>query len=241
MSGAPHAGAAGAGEPSISIIIPTLDEHRVIGRLLDQLEPLRGRCEVVFVDGGSADGTREAILDAGFRLIDTPPGRGTQLNAGAAAASGNVLFFLHADSVLPPDPLGEIRRVMRQHRVGCFGVRFVPSSPLMACCRFLSNFRCYVRRIMFGDQGIFIERDLFYEMGGFPDLPLMEDYRFSLDLRSRGFRPGATRRRIATSSRRFGITPASRIKAMLLMARLRRMYREGVPIEEIARLYGEAR
>lgn len=227
--------------PRISIVIPTLDEARAIDALLSQLEPLRGRCEIVFVDGGSSDGTREAILDAGFRLIDAPRGRGSQLNAGARASSGEVLFFLHADSTLPPDPLGEIRRAMRRRRVGCFGVRFEPSSPLMLCCRLLSNFRCYARRIMFGDQGIFIDRDLFFEMGGFPDLPLMEDYRFSLDLRARGFRPAATRRRIATSSRRYGTTPVSRIKAMLLMGRLRRMYREGAPVDEIARLYGQAR
>lgn len=228
-------------EATISIIIPTLDEARAIDALLSQLEPLRGRCEIVFVDGGSSDGTREAILDVGFRLIDAPRGRGGQLNAGARASSGQILFFLHADSTLPPDPLGEIRRAMRGHRVGCFGVRFEPSSPLMLCCRLLSNFRCYVRRIMFGDQGIFIDRDLFFDVGGFPDLPLMEDYRFSLDLRARGFRPAATRRRIATSSRRYGTTPLSRVKTMILMGRLRRMYREGAPVDEIARIYGQAR
>lgn len=228
-------------EAAISIIIPTLDEARVIAALLAQLEPLRNGCEIVFVDGGSSDGTREAILDAGFRLVDAPRGRGTQLNAGARASSGEILFFLHADSALPPDSLGEIRRAMRGHRVGCFGVRFEPSSLLMLCCRLLSNYRCYVRRIMFGDQGIFIDRDLFFEVGGFPDLPLMEDYQFSLDLRARGFRPAPTRRRIATSSRRYGTTPASRIKTMLLMGRLRRMYREGTPVEEIARIYGQAR
>ena len=228
-------------EAAISIIIPTLDEARVIAALLAQLEPLRNGCEIVFVDGGSSDGTREAILDAGFRLVDAPRGRGTQLNAGARASSGEILFFLHADSALPPDPLGEIRRAMRGHRVGCFGVRFEPSSLLILCCRLLSNFRCYVRRIMFGDQGIFIDRDLFFEVGGFPDLPLREDYQFSLDLRARGFRPAPTRRRIATSSRRYGTTPASRIKTMLLMGRLRRMYREGTPVEEIARIYGQAR
>lgn len=229
------------GEPEISIVIPVLNEKAVIPALLSQLEPLRERCEILFVDGGSSDGTREAILEAGFRAIVAPRGRGSQLNAGARASGGKVLFFLHADSVLPPDPLGEIRQVMRRFRVGCFGVRFAPSSPLMFCCRVLSNFRCYVRRIMFGDQGIFIERDLFFEMGGFPDLALMEDYQFSLDLRAKGHRPGATRHRITTSSRRYGTTAVSRMKAMVLMCRLRKLYREGAPIDEIARIYGEAR
>lgn len=229
-----------ADAPSVSIIVPLLNEERVIGRLLDQLRPLLGACEVVLVDGGSTDATCGLIGD-GFQLITAPRGRGAQLNAGARVATGDVLFFLHADSMLPPDPLGEIRRVMRARRVGCFGVRFEPTSPLMRICAALSNFRCYVRRIMFGDQGIFIERSLFFEMGGFPEIPLMEDYEFSLKLRARGFRPGATRRRIVTSARRYGTTPASRLRTMRLMVRLRRMYRAGAPPQEIARLYGNAR
>lgn len=228
------------GAPFLSIVVPIYNEERVIDRLLDQLRPLRETCEVILVDGGSTDGTLARIDDA-FTVIRAPKGRGGQLNAGARAATGAVLLFLHADSVLPLDPVGEIERVMRTHRVGCFGVRFEPSSPLMRICAALSNFRCYVRRIMFGDQGIFIERALFLEVGGFPDLPLMEDYRFSLDLRRRGLRPGATRGRITTSARRFGTTTRSRLRTMMRMAHLRRLYRRGAPIEEIARRYGEAR
>lgn len=228
------------GAPFLSIVVPIYNEERVIDRLLDQLRPLRETCEVILVDGGSTDGTLARIDDA-FTVIRAPKGRGGQLNAGARAATGAVLLFLHADSVLPLDPVGEIERVMRTHRVGCFGVRFEPSSPLMRICAALSNFRCYVRRIMFGDQGIFIERALFLEVGGFPDLPLMEDYRFSLDLRRRGLRPGATRGRITTSARRFGTTTRSRLRTMMQMAHLRRLYRRGAPIKEIARRYGEAR
>lgn len=228
------------GAPFLSIVVPIYNEERVIDRLLDQLRPLRETCEVILVDGGSTDGTLARIDDA-FTVIRAPKGRGGQLNAGARAATGAVLLFLHADSVLPLDPVGEIERVMRTHRVGCFGVRFEPSSPLMRICAALSNFRCYVRRIMFGDQGIFIERALFLKVGGFPDLPLMEDYRFSLDLRRRGLRPGATRGRITTSARRFGTTTRSRLRTMMQMAHLRRLYRRGAPIEEIARRYGEAR
>lgn len=228
------------GAPFLSIVVPIYNEERVIDRLLDQLRPLRETCEVILVDGGSTDGTLARIDDA-FTVIRAPKGRGGQLNAGARAATGAVLLFLHADSVLPPDPVGEVERVMRTHRVGCFGVRFEPSSPLMRICAALSNFRCYVRRIMFGDQGIFIERALFLEVSGFPDLPLMEDYRFSLDLRRRGLRPGATRGRITTSARRFGTTTRSRLRTMMQMAHLRRLYRRGASIEEIARRYGEAR
>lgn len=226
--------------PSISLIMPVLNERRLAGRIAEQLAPLDGACEIVIVDGGSSDGTREELARR-FRVVDAPRGRGAQLNAGARAATGDVLFFVHADSQLPADALDEIRAVMRRHRVGCFGVAFSPSSPLLRICQALSNFRCFVRRIMFGDQGIFIERSLFFEMGGFPELPIMEDYQFSLDLRRRGIRPGATRKRIVTSSRRYGATAASALSTMRLMIRLRRLYRRGVPPSVLARMYGDAR
>ncbi len=227
-------------DASISIVIPVYNEHRVINALLDQLRPLRDECEIVFVDGGSTDGTQEAIKGE-FRIIDAPRGRGVQLNAGVAATSGEVLFFLHADSSLPPNPLDEIRLALRKHRFGCFGIRFAPSSPLLRICQALSNYRCYVRRIVFGDQGLFIERALFNEVGGFPELPLMEDYELALILRRMGLRPGMTCHRITTSSRRYGTTTRERLRTMWLMLRLRAKYRAGVPIDEIMQCYHDAR
>lgn len=157
------------------------------------------------------------------------------------ASSGDILFFMHADSELPADALDEIRRVMRTHQVGCFGVAFHSRNFFMLTCRVMSNLRCYVRRIMFGDQGIFIRRDLFFQVGGFPDLPLMEDYQFSLNLRSRGLRIGATRKRIYSSPRRFGPGTVPKLRMMYHMAHLRKLYRQGVPIEEIVRAYADVR
>lgn len=226
--------------PSISIIIPVLNEEAVIEGLLAQLRPLNAQCEIIFADGGSTDRTLELIGDE-FRIVCAPRGRGRQLNAGAQASSGEVLFFLHADSELPPDPLGEIHRVMRSYQVGCFGVAFRSRNFFMLTCRIMSNLRCYVRRIMFGDQGIFVTRELFFQMGGFPDLPLMEDYQFSLNLRARGCRIGATRHRIYSSPRRFGPTTSSKLRTMYHMAHLRKLYRKGVSAHDLVRAYADVR
>ena len=224
--------------PSIAVVVPVLNEEAAIGALLERLRPHSRDCEIVFVDGGSTDATRDVVA-AEFRVIEAPRGRGGQLNAGARATRADALFFLHADSAPPDDFPDEIRDALTTGEAGCFGISFDTPSLLMRICAALSNFRAYRRRIMFGDQGMFMTRDLFERMGGFPELPLMEDCAFSLALRAAGVRPGKTRRRIVTSARRFGSSTTSRLSTMYHMARLRRMYREGVPIERISREYAD--
>lgn len=227
---------------SISIIVPLFNEASTVARLQDQLEPLASdpACEVLFIDGGSTDGTCSLIRPC-FRVLHCEKGRARQMNAGACASTGDILFFLHCDSELPPDPLGEIRRVMRRRRAGCFGVSFDSANFFMFTCRLISNHRCRFRRIMFGDQGMFMERTLFFEAGMFPDLPIMEDYRFSLTLKEMGVPLGLTRRRIRTSARRFGCGSLAKLRTMAGMVRLRKMYRDGAPIDEIARRYRDVR
>lgn len=225
---------------SISIIVPLYNEEVAIDRLQEQLRPFAGDCEVIFVDGGSTDGTCSHI-DPAFRLLHAPKGRARQMNIGAQAALGDVLFFLHCDSILPPHPLDEIRRVMARRRVGCFGISFDRVCPVLVACRIASNFRCQFRRIIFGDQGLFINRELFFEVGMFPDLPLMEDYQLSLTLRSRGERIGMTRHRIVTSARRFPPTAVGQIRTLWSMVQLRRLYREGTSPADLARKYADVR
>lgn len=226
--------------PRISIIVPVYNERRVIGGLVDQLLPVADRCEIVFVDGGSADGTCALIPD-GMQVVGSRKGRGVQLRAGVRQSSGDVLFFLHADSVLPEGFLDEIARVMRTSDYGCFGVSFQPASPLMRVCRFMSNARVALRGIAFGDQGMFMTRELLERAGGVPELPLMEDYELSRTLRSMGYRPKLARRRIVTSARRYGTSPLSRLRTMYHMAYLRRIYRTGASVEEVARAYRDVR
>lgn len=228
--------------PTVSVVVPVLNEARVLPVLVPQLRALAETdgCEVVAVDGGSTDGTRE-LLERSFRVVDSPKGRARQMNAGARASSGDVLFFLHADSVLPPDPIGELRRVARTHGAGCFGIRFDRRHPVLGFCALMSNARVRVRGIAYGDQGIFMRRGLFEDVGGFPELPIMEDLQLSLNLRRRGVRFGMTRRRITTSSRRFGNTAAQMVRTWRAMVSLRKLYLGGTDVNEVAARYRDVR
>ena len=224
----------------ISIIVPTYNEEKTIEALQRQLEPLREQCEIIFVDGGSTDRTLE-LLDKSYKLLQGHKGRAKQMNAGARESTGDILFFLHCDSELPPDPLGEIRRVMQNHRAGCFGIAFHSKNFFMWTCRVISNHRVFDRKVMFGDQGIFLERELFFEAGLFPEIPIMEDYQLSLTLKEMGIELGMAKKRIYTSDRRFPKKTIPKLRLMWKMNRLRKMYRDGVDIEVISDLYRDIR
>ena len=224
----------------ISIIIPTYNEESTIERLMETLEPLNERCEILFVDGGSTDGTL-ALLKDRYPVIQSPKGRAKQMNMGAEESSGDVLFFLHCDSEVPATALEEIETVMKKYRAGCFGIAFHSKHFFMWTCRVISNHRIKDRKVMFGDQGIFIDRELFFEAGMFPNLPIMEDYQFSLTLKEMGVKLGIAKHRIYTSDRRFPKKTIPKLKVMWKMNRLRKMYRNGVPIDRISKMYRDVR
>ncbi len=224
----------------ISVIIPMYNEEKVIEKLLDTLEPLKNKCEILFVDGGSTDWTCQIIGDR-YRIIHSEKGRAKQMNLGAKMSTGDILFFLHCDSEVPATALEEIENVMKTYEAGCFGIAFHSYHFFMFTCRVISNHRVKDRKVMFGDQGIFIKRELFFEMGMFPDLPIMEDYQFSLNLKARKIKLGMARHRIYTSARRFEGNTVTKLRVMWKMNRLRAMYRRGVPIEEIAVIYKDIR
>ena len=163
------------------------------------------------------------------------------MNAAAKEACGDILFFLHCDSILPKGFLEEIREALRKTPVACFGIRFKPSFPLMSICSFISNHRVYDRKVMFGDQGIFLGRELFFQMGGFPDIPLMEDYQFSLNLKKCGIPMGLCKKRLITSERRFSGSFFHKLLIMWKMNRLRARYRKGEDINALAKEYKDIR
>jgi len=221
----------------IAIILPVLNEETQIAACLTLLQPLRGQeCELIVVDGGSNDRTVTLAKPLADRVILGPKGRAAQMNAGARQASGDILWFLHADSLPPPAAAILIRAALAQpgRHWGRFDVRLSGRHPLLRVVETLMNLRSRLTGIPTGDQGIFVRRNLFERVGGYPAIALMEDIAFSRLLKIQG-RPICLRQRLTTSSRRWeqdGI-----LRTILLMWRLRLAYFFGADPERLARIY----
>lgn len=222
----------------ISIIIPVYNEERTLPALLARLAELEGEHEVIFSDGGSTDGT--LALLRGHQVVTGAKGRGAQCSRAAAHVHGDLMFFLHCDSAIERDALSRIRTAVEGGAAwGCLTLRFDDPSLLYRFGAVVSNLRVRWGHIAFGDQGIFMAKELFNEIGGFPDLPLMEDYELSLQLKRKGVFPVQVKSTITTSARRFREGGALRVG--LTMQRLRAMYRRGVDMETIGKLYRDVR
>lgn len=221
----------------ITTIIPIYNESRTIGNMLRQLDSLPGEWDIRFADGGSSDDTL-AQIGGRYPVIPCPKGRANQMNHASEDAA-DVIWFVHCDSVLPRDAHAQISRAIEGGaQWGCFHIGFDYDGPFMGCNTYLSNRRAR-KGIAFGDQGIWVRRDIFEEMGGFPALPIMEDYEFSLEMGRRGIPITQLPGRIITSGRRYrGRFP---LLTMWQMFYLRCLYRRGVDINEIARRYRDIR
>ena len=221
----------------ISIVIPALNEAAGIAETLRPLQPLRARGhEVIVADGGSADATVEIARPLADRVMTSELGRARQQNAGAAAAGGDVLLFLHADTRLPPtaDEL-VIDGLMASGRGwGRFDVRLSGRRPALRMVERMMNLRSRVSGIATGDQAIFVRRDWFRRAGGFPQIPLMEDVALSAALRRIG-PPLCLRERVLTSSRRW--EERGVLRTILLMWRLRAEYALGADPARLAGRY----
>jgi rSAM/selenodomain-associated transferase 2 len=169
------------------VIIPALNEERHIAATLRAVG--QSRChEVMVVDGGSTDATVQRAREAAGTVLSSKPGRARQMNAGAAAAEGGALLFVHADTLVPPGLPGLVGRTLRTRGVaaGAFGFRIAGSFPGKRWVEWTTGLRSRWLQRPYGDQGLFLARALFEEMGGFADLPIMEDYEFAARLRRRG-------------------------------------------------------
>ena len=224
-------------QPSLSIIIPVLNEAATIVAALDALAPLRARgSEIIVVDGGSGDDTIALARPLADFVITSPRGRAVQMNAGAALARGDALLFLHADTRLP----GEADRLVleglaRSKRAwGRFNVTIDGKHPLLPAVAAAMNLRSRLTGIATGDQAMFATREAFDAAGGFPEIALMEDIALARSLK-RMSRPLCLRARATTSGRRW--EERGVLRTILLMWQLRVAYFLGAKPEELAKRY----
>ena len=226
----------------LAVVVPVLDEEARIGRRLADLGRQPGVAEIVVVDGRSRDRTVAlAAAVPGVRVVTAPRGRGTQLNAGAAATTAEVLLFVHADTELPADAARWITAALADPAVvaGAFRVRHVADAgpnwlgPLLR----LADLRSRVTHLPYGDQAVFVRRRAFETAGGFPAQPLFEDLELAKRLRRLG-RIEIVPAYVRVSARRFLARPVRSLAAMHLFPML---YRCGVSPEALVRLYGAPR
>jgi rSAM/selenodomain-associated transferase 2 len=220
---------------TLSIVVPTFQEAGSIAATVDAARVLGAEVEIIVVDGGSSDETTEIARLHGARVIAAGErGRARQMNQGAATAAGDVLLFLHADTLLPPDAGSVIDAILSDPAVagGCFRLKFDDDHPMLRVSSVLTRFG--FRLFHYGDCAYFVRRDTFREMGGFHALPLLEDIDFWLRL-NRTHRIVVARASVLTSARRFrqvGVIRQQTLAALIVL-----LYMLGVGAPRLARFY----
>ena len=227
--------APGNPRPPISVIIPALDEAAGIARSIASAvqEP---DVEVIVVDGGSRDGTVQVARRQGAATLEEPAGRGRQMNAGAKASSGEYLLFLHADTILPPNYVSRVRRLLASPDVvaGAFRLGIEGRRRILRWIETGANWRSRWLQLPYGDQALFLRSRLFFEMGGYADLPIMEDYDLVRRLTRRG-RVMLAPEAVVTSARRWnrlGVLRTTLLNQVMVTGHLL-----GVSPRTMARLY----
>jgi rSAM/selenodomain-associated transferase 2/rSAM/selenodomain-associated transferase 1 len=218
-----------------SVVIPALNEAGQITATLASVLAGRPR-EILVVDGGSTDDTIQRARKSGAAVVTSQPGRARQMNAGAAQATGNVLVFLHADTLLPADWLEVVSGTLQTTAVagGAFGFRVSPTFPGSRILEWATNLRSRWFQKPYGDQAFFMKRSLFEELGGFADMPIMEDYEFIGRLKKQG-RIVTAAAHVLTSARRWrhlGLPRATLINAVVIAG-----YHLGASPKSLASLY----
>lgn len=205
----------------ISIIIPVLNEAPTIASVISRAQTAKN-VEIIVADGGSSDDTADIAKSLGVRVIFTAPGRAAQMNAGAASATGDILLFLHADTLLPPGYDSGARRALAKPQTvaGAFELKIDASQQSLRLVEKGVNWRSNFLQMPYGDQAIFLTAATFDEIGGFPDLPLMEDFEFVRRLKKHG-RIEIVPQPVLTSARRWqqlGVLKTTAINQIVIIA-----------------------
>jgi len=241
--GTPHTTGSRARGPRLTAVVPVLDEASGLAGMLEDLVGRPGIDEVVVVDGGSTDGST-AIARAidGVRLIEAPRSRGGQLHAGAMAAKGEILWFLHADATAPAGAAAWIRATLSEPGVvaGAFRTRTClrpGQRPWFRLVLPLADLRSTVSRLPYGDQALFCWASAYHQCGGFPDQPVLEDVELARRLWGVG-RLVVRPERVEVSARRWSAHPW---RTAAVMNTFPLLYRLGVSPRRLARWYGAPR
>jgi len=224
----------------LSIVVPALNEADVIADTLGDLRlAMPAAAELIVADGGSTDGTPDVARGLADRLVTAPAGRAAQQNAGAGVARGEVLWFVHADTRVPAEAFVQLQRALAAGAVwGRFDARLDGRHPGLPMVAWLMNHRSCLTGIATGDQGLFVTREAFRRVGGFPSIPLMEDVEISRRLKRVGrcqCLPGP----LLTSARRWDRDGLMR--TVMLMWRLRLAFFFGADPAELHRRYSGRR
>src|SRR5438034_371190 len=221
-----------------SIIVPVFNEAPLIRPFLQHLRERAPGAEVIVADGGSTDGTAHLAADLCDRLVQSQRSRARQMNSGADAAHGEILWFVHADAELPLECLDEIARIMHDSNVvgGYFRIR-LPRGLVYRLTDSFAHYAGILLRMRCGDHGIFCRRTAFREVGGFPKLPLMEDVEFFRRLRDHG-RVVYSRKRIVVHPRRY--EAIGRARLTFAYGFIAALYVCGVPFSTVERTYHSA-
>lgn len=223
----------------VSIIIPVLNEEKNIENILLKLTKLKISKEIIVVDGGSTDNT--ALIASKYaKVISSKKGRAKQMNCGALISKGDILWFLHCDSKISENSLESIEKAIdKGYDGGCFSLYFYDyNTPFLKYISYTSNLRAKYLKLYFGDQGIFIKKNVFKKLGGYPDIPLMEDLELSIRLKKIA-KTIVLKDKIGTSARRF--VEGGIFKTFLLMQYIKLLYILKFPIEKIASIYKDIR
>jgi rSAM/selenodomain-associated transferase 2 len=220
---------------TISVIIPALNEEERIEAAVASAR-VEEETEVIVVDGGSSDSTVAVADAAGARVLAGEAHRGRQMNVGARVAGGDILLFLHADTILPPDYAQAVTGALTDEGVaiGAFTLALDGDSALNRVTEAAVRLRCRVSSLPYGDQALFLRSDTFQEVGGFADMPLMEDFELVRRMRSRGRVVVLPQRAVSSSRRmeRLGVIRSTLINLSIVLA-----YHLGVSPDRLARWY----